>query len=336
MTHENESTPDQSRGKPSITVIGESLIDIIEAPRRIGSTRETHPGGSPLNVAVGCSRLDLPTTLVTGFAEDHHGQIIAEHLDTNGVTVVVGGRSQPTSTAVALLDADGAAQYSFSLSWDIEEVLIPAMAAVESATHVHTGSIAALLPPGNASLRTLIAAAQPHATTSFDPNCRPAISADVAVARRWAEDFVAASDIVKASDEDLCWLYPDRPVDESMAVWLGFGPSLIVMTRGAKGPVLLTKSHRVEIPGETIEVADTVGAGDSFMAGIISGLAQLDALGYAGRTRLHGLTPEQLHSLVDYANRAAAITCSRPGANPPSSAELGALTNLRATESPKS
>jgi fructokinase len=308
-----------------ITVIGESLVDIIDDPRRGNAVPEAHPGGSPLNVAVGCARLDLRTKLVTHFAEDRYGRMIADHLDSNGVGSIVGG-SEPTSTALASLDAAGAAQYTFSISWDINGASIPALTAAESSLHVHTGSIATALPPGNKSVRGLVDAARPHATISFDPNCRPAISPDVAAAREQAEDFVAASDIVKASNEDLLWLYPNRTLEESMAAWLDLGPSLVALTRGAKGPVLMTGQGRVEMPGESIAVADTVGAGDSFMAGLISGLAQMDMLGAAGRPHLRNLSLNDLHALAAYANRAAAITCSRQGANPPTSAELGPLT----------
>jgi fructokinase len=323
--HENAPAPDISDDAALITVIGESLVDIIDDPRRGNTAPETHPGGSPLNVAVGCSRLDLRTKLVTHFAEDPYGQMIADHLDSNGVETIVGG-SLPTSTALASLDATGAAQYTFAISWDLNGASIPALAAAESSLHVHTGSIATVLPPGNKSVRGLIEAARLHATISFDPNCRPAISPDVAAAREQAEDFVAASDVVKASDEDLRWLYPGRTLEESMAAWLELGPSLVALTRGSHGPVILTRRGRVEIPGESVTVADTVGAGDSFMAGLISGLAQMGALGASARPRLHNLSPDELHALAAYANRAAAITCSRPGANPPTSAELGSLT----------
>jgi fructokinase len=170
-----------------------------------------------------------------------------------------------------------------------------------------------------------VEAARDRATISYDPNCRPAISADAAAARRQAEVFVAASDIVKASDEDLGWLYPDRAPEATLQAWLELGPAIVALTRGASGPVILSTHGRVEMAAEPIQVADTVGAGDSFMAGLLSGLAQLEALGAGGRQRLRTLTLDQLHALAAYANRAAAITCSRKGANPPAAAELGPL-----------
>jgi fructokinase len=307
-----------------LTVIGESLVDIIDDPHDANTAPERHPGGSPLNVAVGCARLGLHATLVTHFAEDPYGQMIAEHLDNNGVETIVGG-SHPTSTALATLDETGAARYTFDISWDINGASIPALAAVESSTHVHTGSIATVLPPGSKSAMGLIEGARPHATISFDANCRPAISPNQTTAREQAEEFVAVSDIVKASDEDLRWLYPDRSVEESMKAWLALGPAMVALTRGAQGPVIVSQADRVDIPAETVTVADTVGAGDSFMAALISGLAQLDMLGAAARQRLREVSPDELRALANYANKAAGITCSRQGANPPELADLGPL-----------
>lgn len=306
-----------------LTVIGESLVDIISDPCRPAEA-QAHPGGSPLNVAVGAARLGLQTSLVTHYAEDRYGLMIEEHLVSNGVDVINGGTS-PTSTAIATLGSDGSAEYSFSITWEISGASLPALAAVQASAHVHTGSIATVLPPGNQAALALVRVGREHATVSYDPNCRPGISPDAAAARRQAELFVAASDIVKASDEDLSWLYPHRTPDESLKAWLELGPAIVALTRGASGPVILSRKGRVEMAAEPITVADTVGAGDSFMAGLIAGLAQLEALGAGGRERLQGLTLDQLHAVTAYANRAAAIACSREGANPPRSDELGRL-----------
>ena len=276
-------------------------------------------------MAVGAARLDLRTNLVTHYGVDPHGLMLEEHLQANGVRVINGGTS-PTSTALATLGSDGAAEYAFSITWAISGGSLSALAAVKGSTHVHTGSIATVLPPGEQATLVLVRTAREHATISYDPNCRPAISPNAAAARRQAEVFVAASDVVKASDEDLRWLYPDRSPDESLRAWLELGPAVVALTRGASGPVILSVRGRVELAAEPITVADTVGAGDSFMAGLISGLAQLEALGAEGRQHLQTLTLDELHALASYANRAAAITCSRKGANPPRSAELGPLS----------
>ena len=130
-----------------ITVIGESLVDIISDPHREAPT-EVHPGGSPLNVAVGVARLGLATTLVTHYAGDPYGDMIEEHLSANGVTAIRGG-SAPTSTATATLGSDGGATYAFDISWDINGAALPALEAVQDSKHVHTGSIAAVVAPGD-------------------------------------------------------------------------------------------------------------------------------------------------------------------------------------------
>ncbi|HEX9228163.1 MAG TPA: carbohydrate kinase [Arthrobacter sp.] len=316
-----------------VVVIGESLVDIISDPRQPESV-QAHPGGSPLNVAVGAARLGLPTSLVTHYADDRHGLLIGEHLLSNSVHVINGGTA-PTSTAHATLGPDGAADYTFAITWEMGGAALPALAAVEGSAHVHTGSIAAVLPPGEKATLALVQAARRHATVSYDPNCRPGISPDAAVARRQAELFVAASDVVKASDEDLRWLYPDRTPEETLKAWLALGPAVVAVTRGAAGPVILSRNGRVEMVAEPITVEDTVGAGDSFMAGLISGLAQLGALGAeGGRALLTSMTPEELEALAAYANRAAAITCSRQGANPPRKDELGPLTRASTAGDP--
>jgi fructokinase len=316
--------PQPAEQRAIVTVIGESLVDIIREPGRAAPAR-VHPGGSPLNVAVGVARLNLASNLVTHYADDQYGLMIGEHVQSNGVTVIRGGNA-PTSTATATLGSDGGATYAFDISWDLSGAAIPALAAVETSSHVHTGSIAALLTPGDHAVLGLLDAAGERATISYDPNCRPAISPDVTAARTQAERFVAASDIVKASDEDLAWLYPNRTPEESLEAWLGLGPCIAALTRGAAGPVMITRRGRVEMQAEPVTVADTVGAGDSFMAALIAGLAQLEALGTAGRQRLQTLGLDELHALAAYANRAAGITCSRPGANPPHMVELGPLS----------
>lgn len=322
LSHTPDRLSDERR--ITVTVIGESLVDIIREAGHAAPTR-VHPGGSPLNVAVGVSRLNYAANLVTHYDDDRYGLMIEGHLESNGVAVIRGG-SEPTSRATATLASDGAATYEFDISWDLSGAALPALAAVETSHHVHTGSVATLLGPGDQVVLGLLGASRERATISYDPNCRPSISPDVVATRRQAERFTAVSDVVKASDEDLAWLYPHRTPEESLRTWLELGPSIAVLTRGADGPILITPGQRVEMAAEAVTVSDTVGAGDSFMAALIAGLAQLEALGAAGRQRLQTLRPDELHALAAYANRAAAITCSRAGANPPRMDELGPLS----------
>lgn len=314
----------------SLTVVGESLVDVIVDPCN-PAENNAYPGGSPFNVAIGTARLGLQTTLVTQFAKDAYGDLLQGHLASGGV-MVINNDIERTSTSLATLGPDGAAEYNFSINWQLDGTALPVRSAVQASTHLHTGSIATALCPGDQATLALVQAAREHATISYDPNCRPALCHDAAATRRQAELFVAASDVVKASDEDLAWLYPHRSPEESMEAWLKLGPSAVAMTRGASGPMLLSREGRFEIAAEPISVIDTVGAGDSFMSALLAGLAQAGALGAHARPRLQSMALTEWHHLMAYANRAAAITCSRAGANPPSSTEIGAMKLIKSLD----
>jgi fructokinase len=314
-----------------LTIIGEALVDIIH-------TTNTHnnavfPGGSPLNVAVGCSRLGMDARLVTAYGDDDYGRMIGGYLAANAVAAVNAGLAT-TSSATAHLDSEGSATYDFDISWDIAGALADSEVTLSDTHHTHTGSIATALLPGSDAVLRLIATTRPHSTISFDPNCRPAISPDVAGARTRAEAFVALSDIVKASDEDLLWLYPTRTLDETAAAWLSLGPALVVVTRGAKGPIVLTGSSRMEVPTPVVQVVDTVGAGDSFMSGLLVGLDAAGLLGAPARPLLADIPEDTLRNLAAFANRTAAITCSRAGSNPPWQAEMAVTQPLPVPATP--
>ncbi|TAP25740.1 MULTISPECIES: carbohydrate kinase [Micrococcaceae] len=306
-----------------ISIVGESLVDVI-ATASDGDVGATYPGGSPLNVAVGTARLGLPTKLVTQFAPDEHGQLIQDHLESSNVEVSNFGLER-TSVAEASIGSGGSADYDFSIEWNLGTGKRQLGTEVRGSMHIHTGSIASAMMPGATSVLTAIAECRGGSTISYDPNCRPALCPDASQARRQAELFVQESDLVKASDEDLAWLYPDRSPEETMAAWLELGPAFIAVTRGDAGTVFLSRQGRVEVGGEKIALVDTVGAGDSFMSGLLAGLAQLGALGAEARPVLNALTLDQAREVVSYANRAAGITCSRAGANPPNADELGML-----------
>lgn len=308
--------------KERLTVIGESFVDIITS--QTNPAPLVRPAGSPVNVAVGAARLGLAVTLVTQYANDPHGNLIEKHLKSNGVIGINCGTG-PTSNVTTTLDAEGIADYSVSISWDINPASLPAQAAIEGSTHIHSGSLAAVLPPGNNATFALVEAARERATISYDPNFRPSLTPDATLIRRQVELFVAASDIVRVREEDLAWLYPETTPTKSLQSWLDHGPAILILTRGADGPVILSRKGYAAMPGESVPDAYPVGAGESFVAALISGLAQIQVLGAKSRARLYSLDLPELHALAAYANHAAAITCSRPGAEPPHSFELGPL-----------
>ncbi|MDF8264351.1 carbohydrate kinase family protein [Luteipulveratus flavus] len=300
-------------------VVGEALVDIVRRPD--GSER-THPGGSPLNVAVGLARLGHPVQLATSIARDEHGDAIRSHLAADGVPLTVGsdGASR-TPTATATLDEHGSATYEFDIEWAPRE--LPS----DGFGHLHTGSIAAALQPGATAVREAVERARPHATVSYDPNVRPSLMGEPQDVRSDIEQLVGLSDVVKASDEDVRWLYGEHaPIDQVARLWARLGPSLVVLTRGGDGALLhlAASDEPAELPGRAVEVVDTVGAGDSFMSGLLSGLLDAGLLGEPdARERLRRATLEDVRPSLDRAVQASAITVSRAGAQPPTRAELG-------------
>ena len=293
--------------------MGEALVDVI-----VRDGAETpHVGGSPLNVAIGLARLGVDTVFHSQFGDDGPGLSIAAHLAESGVgTTPTTVTSSPTSIARAVIGADGAARYEFDIRWDPSAPDVP----LGDFSVVHTGSIATALRPGAETVLLLLESAKLRSVITFDPNIRPALMGDHAEAVARVERFVALSDVVKASDEDLEWLYPGTELDEVLASWRALGPALVVATRGASGSLSLAGDEVVEVPSRAVDVADTVGSGDSFMAGLIAALA---ARGLCDSPqRLRSIRRDEQVEAVEFATRCAAITTSRAGANPPLLAEL--------------
>ena len=297
-------------------VIGEALVDVVHAA---DGTITDYPGGSPANVALGLARLDRVAELATWFATDERGQLLREHLEASGVHLVPGSdRAERTSTAVATLASDGGATYTFDLTSRVPEVVLDDSMAV-----LHTGSIAATLPSSADAIAELCQAAREHATISYDPNARPTIMGAADQERPRIEALVAVADVVKVSDEDVAWLYPDQDVTAAVRRWATAGPALVVLTRGAAGSFAVTSAGvEVSAPAPQVTVVDTVGAGDSFMAGLLDGLWSADLLGAGRREQLHQISAETARDALARAARIAAIVVSRPGANPPTRREL--------------
>jgi fructokinase len=220
--------------------------------------------------------------------------------------------------ATAHLGADGAATYEFDLTWD----LAPDAAARPGTLVVHTGSVAAVLEPGASAVRRVLDDARSTATVTYDPNVRPTLMGTPDDVRDRIEDLVATSDVVKVSDEDLLWLYPGADLDEVASRWQAAGPALVVVTLGGDGAFARTRTGRVDVAAPRVTVADTVGAGDSFMGALVHGLWDADLLGAGRRPALAAVTADTLTTVLDRCVRVAAITVSRAGANPPRLAEL--------------
>ncbi|AUG78038.1 fructokinase [Kitasatospora sp. MMS16-BH015] len=304
-------------------VIGESVADIV---RRPGEPEVTYPGGSPANVAYGLARLGRATALLTELGQDPGGRLIAGHLAGGGVEVLAaGGPGQRTSSAVVTLDGAGKPAYQLDVHWTLDAAQLPPRLGELRPSHVHVGSVAALLAPGGERARALAERLAGGASVSYDPNVRPALLGEPAAAVSAVERWVALAGVVKASDEDVAWLYPGRSLGEVAGRWLESGVGLVLLTRGAEGAEGHTRGGaRAEVPAAPAEVADTVGAGDAFMAATLDALATRGLLGPLARPALAALTEADLTAVLGHAARAAALTVSRPGANPPNRAELPA------------
>ncbi len=302
-----------------VLVIGEALVDVVV---RADGTTERHPGGSPANVALGLARLDRDVDLLTSLGLDPDGLLVADHLQDNGVHLVPGSAGPgATSVATATIGDDGAATYDFKLGWQLAKGVRMRQAPLA----VHTGSIAAVLEPGATDVRRIVDVLRRMSTITYDPNARPALMGEPAQARAVIERFVAMSDVVKASDEDIAWLAPDETVEDVARSWTALGPAFVVVTRGGSGASAFVHDGReVSISAPPVTVADTVGAGDSFMAGIIDGLWEHGLLGGSRRDALRSLSDGVLADVLERCIRIGAITVSRPGANPPTRQELDA------------
>lgn len=298
-----------------ILIAGEALTDIVVDAD--GGRRE-HPGGSPLNVAVALSRLGHDAHLLTAIGDDARGDAIRAHLDESGVQLTPASvRPGRTSTAEAVLDAHGAATYTFDLIWDPDTAGLP-----EAPDAVHTSSIAAVLEPGASTLSALLRSARGSSTISYDPNARPTLMGAPEDVRARIEENIALSDVVKASDEDVAWLYGTEDVEDVVSSWRELGPALTVLTRGDEGAVAFAESGRVQVAPVQVEVVDTVGAGDTFSAGILDALAAKGLLGADRREMLAAIPSDDLATVLRRAAALSAITVSRAGANPPWSHEL--------------
>ncbi|MGO2004290.1 carbohydrate kinase family protein [Arthrobacter rhombi] len=302
-----------------LTVMGEALVDVLSGGL---AAPQAYVGGSPMNVAVGLARLGHPVSFVGRYGDDEYGAMIHEHLRSNDVQEVLSPDALPTSTARGTLDPVGAASYEFDMVWDLSAFDPGASDALADSQLLHTGSIATVLEPGAGTVRAAVERARPHATISYDPNVRPSFVTNHSQAIEDVERFVALSDVVRASDSDLAWLYPERSIEETAHAWLELGPAMVVATYGSGGPWGVVAAGEARTQAPVVDVADTVGAGDSFMAALLSTLVDRGLVGAARREALRGLTVAQLEEILDYAARAAAITVSRAGANPPRRDEI--------------
>lgn len=293
-------------------VVGEALVDVVQ---RDGQVLGEHVGGSPLNVAAGLGLLGRPVEFLTWIGDDDRGRRIVGRLEAAGVTLAAGSSSASrTGVAQASLDETGAATYRFDLEWQLPH------AVPDAPLVLHTGSIATALDPGWLAVRDLIAHHRATSSITFDPNVRAAFYRDAREGRSRVEEFVALADVVKASDEDLRWLAPEMPPQQLAEHWLTLGPSVVAVTLGGSGSMAICADGQVDIPAYPGEVVDTLGAGDSFMAGLIDALWGLGLLGASARNMLRDIKTGTLTQTLRAASLCSALTVAQQGATPPDAA----------------
>lgn len=315
---------------PVIAVLGERIVDFV--PGDDPQAYRAVAGGSPANVALGVRRLGGEPVLLGRTGDDGLTALLDRAVSDNGLsTAALLRRSGPSLLAVCTRQENGSVSYYFyyqgspDLLWDeadLGEALSAARAA--GATAWHTGSLVSWLGPGVDAVLDAWRAARDAGdlTLSYDPNARPG-TVPREVMRERVEDFVRLSDVVKVSDEDLAFLYPEESAEAVCARWVESGPGLVVLTRGPRGLAAWRPGRdMVEVPGRPVAVADTVGAGDTVSAALLVGLGDLGALGTGGD--IATLSDTDIAMILDRAAAAAAITCSREGAQPPTRAEVDA------------
>jgi fructokinase len=301
-----------------IVVAGEALFDLVlEGTEQL----QAHPGGGPFNTARTLGRLEQPVGYLGRLSTDRFGTRLRQLLLDDRVSVeTVVATEDPTTLALAELDAAGAARYRFYAAGTSAPGLTPELAERALPTRVeilHAGTLGLVLEPCATALEGVIERLAGRALIAIDPNCRPTVIDDPEAYRARLARVLGHADLVKVSEEDLAWLDPERePVDAARALLAG-GAAAAVLTRGGDGAVAITASGEVAVPAPPVQVVDTIGAGDAFGGGFLAWWRRAGL----GREDLSDLST--VVEATRFACLVAAKTCERPGASPPRLSELG-------------
>ncbi|WP_282796976.1 carbohydrate kinase [Streptomyces sp. CC224B] len=314
-----------------IVVAGEALIDLVpqEAspqPARGGATGAPagaglaplapRLGGGPYNTAVALGRLGSPTAFCSRISSDAFGEALLAGLRAAGVDVSYVQRgAEPTTLAVASIGADGSAGYSFYVEGTADRLFSAPARLPDGARAVSFGTCSLVLEPGASAYEALLRdAAAAGVFTALDPNIRAGLIPDADAYRARFTSWLPSVALLKVSEEDARWL---RGTPEE---WLASGPAAVVVTRGGEGLSVVTRAcGEVVVPGVPVDVVDTIGAGDTVNAALLHGLAARGAL---SSDAVAGLDAEEWAAVLGFAARAAAVTCSRAGAEPPYATEV--------------
>ncbi|MGW5418799.1 carbohydrate kinase family protein [Streptomyces sp. NPDC003943] len=308
---------------PLVTVLGECVADAFSVPAATPGELALRvlPGGGPANTAVALARLGTPARFLGRLSDDVFGRLFRAHLEASGVDLTAAVHaSEPSTLAVAELDAQGRAAYSFHAQgtadwqWTADELATTDLA---STACLHSGSLALVREPGGTVVEEFLARASATATVSVDPNVRPLL-VGLDVYRERLPRWCALADILRLSEDDLELLLPDCTIERACDAWHAAGVPLVVITRGQLGAVASLNGDRVVVPAPPTDVVDTVGAGDSFTAGLLHHLGAKGLLG----GRLADLRTDDVFDACAFASQVAALTCAVVGPNPPWAGQL--------------
>ena len=325
-----------------IVVIGEALIDLIEDKSTAGRYQAV-VGGANANVAIALARAGVKQQLLARISSDAFGQKIRQRLVDNkvGLTYAIAAK-EPTSVAIASIGASGGASYSFYVEntadwgWSPQELPTQETMATLGATALQFGCLTMAMPPGNAVIEAWLRPffEKDLLTLSHDVNVRPALGFDIAKERARVERVNSFSHLIKASDDDINWLYGlenGTNVDQIAWDWIGDSSKIVFVTKGADGVSIYRKDKiKLDVASRKVSVQDTVGAGDTFCANTLAQLQQINALGSGAFERLAALTEMQLVEIARVSAVAASMACEKTGAEPPTDAELADLLVLLA------
>jgi len=303
-----------------IVCCGEALIDFV--PSADGHYYKPCSGGSILNIATGLGRMQIPVQFFCPLSTDYFGNILANHLVDNGVDISLCPRmdGQTTLAFVSLpREGDEEPQFAFYSNGAVDRNLASDQLPEEfneDVKAIHFGSISLVLEPGASAYEILMRRESRQKILTLDPNVRSAVIDNQKAYQKKFEEWVTLVDILRLSDADMEYLYPDNEIEDLLPTWFGTGLSLVILTQGAKGAKAFSpKGLNIFVQAQKVNVKDTVGAGDTFFSAVLTYLYEHKYLD--NRTELADFNPKEMEACLAFAVKAAAINCTREGANPP-------------------